>query len=74
MSTLHQSTADETNENFLGPRVLVVRHLHDGRIENEWMPAALAVEDVLYNPRNGGEVARAHVEWFDVLDDWSFSP
>lgn len=60
-------------DNLYGESVLVVR-TGDGWIEREWLPAGIAVEDVLFNPENGVTIRSAHIVWFDVLDEWGRSP
>jgi hypothetical protein len=63
----------------LGPDVLVLR-LPVGKnpdSEANWlperMPAWMAVDSVMFDPRNGVEFSRARIVWNDVLDIYSSS-
>ena len=50
---------------LLGPLVLLVRHGFDGEISSEWLPAALAVALVGWDPDNGKVWSSARI----VADD-----
>ena len=63
----------DTEFNFLGPMVCVHRTCMDGTIQEEYLPAALAVMDVLTNPKNGISYRSARIYWQGVYDEWSAS-
>jgi hypothetical protein len=58
----------------LGGLVLVERTLMNGReAEPEMMPALMAVDSVLYDPRNGVEFSAARIHWGKWLDVYGVS-
>lgn len=61
------------SEAALGANVRVVRTLFDGQRTEEWMPAALAVHEVLHSPQNGRTVMSARIEFGNALDVWGTS-
>jgi hypothetical protein len=54
------------DDDTLGPTVLVVRVLENGDTAQEWLPALLAVEAVLDDILNGGEVVSARIIWDEI--------
>lgn len=60
-------------ESWLGPLVVLVRTLMDGRVTREAMPAALAVHEALCGGQNGRTVARAQIEFGAVHDGFGLS-
>lgn len=64
----------DLEQTLFGPKVKVIRTLYTGDIVEETMPAAVAVDCVLRDPINGaGEIARARIEWGNVIDVWGVS-
>lgn len=61
------------SEKMLGATVRLVRTLFDGTETEEWLPAALAVHEVLHSPQNGLTVRAARIDFGSVLDAWGMS-
>ncbi|MGQ0604610.1 MAG: hypothetical protein ACT4QE_23265 [Anaerolineales bacterium] len=61
------------SEGAWGATVRVVRTLFDGQQTEEWMPAVLAVHEVLHSPQNGRTVASARIDFGGLLDVWGTS-
>jgi hypothetical protein len=61
------------SDKALGATVRLVRTLFDGTQTEEWLPAALAVHEVLHSPQNGLTVKAARIDFGGVLDAWGMS-
>ena len=62
-----------TEEEPLGPPVLLIQKLFNGEEKMEWMPAALAVDSMLRNPVNGLVIQSARIDFSGVFDEWGQS-
>jgi len=62
-----------TEDEPLGPPVLLIQNLFNGEVKKEWMPAALAVDSMLRNPVNGLVIRSARIEFSGVYDEWGQS-
>lgn len=70
---LQPSLSAALPDGWLGPWVVLVRTLMDGRVTREALPAALAVHEALCGGQNGVTVARARVEFGVVRDGFGSS-
>jgi hypothetical protein len=62
-----------TEDDPLGPPVLLIQKLFNGEEKQEWMPAALAVDSMLRNPVNGLIIQSARIDFSGVYDEWGQS-
>jgi hypothetical protein len=73
MASIDFSLRVETEEDLLGPNVLVVRTLFNGETCKEWLPAAVAADHMMHHPLNGVVYRSARIEFHGVYDEWLLS-
>ncbi len=73
MACIDFSTRVETEVEQYGPVVRVTWTLFNGGVEEEYLPAALAVDNVLRNPANGLVIQSARIDFGPVFDEWGQS-
>lgn len=70
-------TINTTEDDILGPNVILARLMHDQESGDRWvyeeMPALLAHTSILYDSENGSNVKRAKIIYNGVIDLWSQS-